>query len=399
MIHVVGGGLGQLPLILLAKSRGIPVLVTDPHEECPGARFSSFFEQIDVRDVERTSQATRRYRATAIISDQSDLAAMTTSRIAETLGLPGVPSSVASRFCFKDEMRKGLSASFDQFMPRWIAIDESSSFEVRDLDRSGLRLPVVVKPARAQGSRGVTIVRLARELLRALNDARSSIGSDVIMVEEFIEGIEYAVDAVIEDGRMVASLVSEKAHFANNPVLDSEVWFPSSLDPERESDLRSLHERLVTHLGLSEGLTHAEYKISADSRIFLIEIACRGGGSGISNVIFPALTGIDTTGFLLKIATGRVDCQSDRGPTATHALLKFIPNDVSGILREIVVGKDAAELCADIRISATPGQELGFSKDSQSRLGSFVVTGNTRSELESHRKRVLDAISISIADQ
>jgi carbamoyl-phosphate synthase large subunit len=68
-------------------------------------------------------------------------------------------------------------------------------------DPSDARFPVVVKPASGAGSDGVTVVRDASELPAALLRA-----GDEPLVQDYIEGPEYTVDAVIAPGGEVLAV-------------------------------------------------------------------------------------------------------------------------------------------------------------------------------------------------
>jgi carbamoyl-phosphate synthase large subunit len=124
---------------------------------------------------------------------------------------------------------------------------------------ASLPYPVVVKPAAGAGSEGVTVVRDPRELAAALAGA-----GDRPVVQDFIEGPEYTVDAVIAPDGGVLALA---------PRIRVEVRAGQSYkavtvdDPEIEDAAR----RCLEALGLTAQANVQLIRSERDGRCYFIE--------------------------------------------------------------------------------------------------------------------------------
>ena len=102
----------------------------------------------------------------------------------------------------------------------------------------------------------------------------------------------------------IENLVCGDTYYFNLPDVFSarQHIFPSVKDPKIVEQALELNKKIIKGFGLSRGLTHGEYIIS-NGKVYLIEIAARGGGVYISSDIIPLMTGFDTTSFIINIAT------------------------------------------------------------------------------------------------
>src|SRR4051794_30917029 len=88
LLHVLGGGLWQMPTIARARSLGYQVLVTDMYRERPAYAIADYHEVVDVSDREGTLAVAGRYRIDGILCDTTDVGVPTAAYVAERLGLP-----------------------------------------------------------------------------------------------------------------------------------------------------------------------------------------------------------------------------------------------------------------------------------------------------------------------
>lgn len=72
-----------------------------------------------------------------------------------------------------------------------------------------------------------------------------------------------------------------------------------------EERLKNTNKRLVEGFGLNFGITHGEYIYSLEEdKIYLVEIAARGGGVFISSDLIPAACGINADDLLVRDVLG-----------------------------------------------------------------------------------------------
>ncbi len=121
----------------------------------------------------------------------------------DILALTGVPfvgaKASSARLAWDKAIAKVLVEKSGIQTPNSVTLPKDS---FRELDADGvlkaisssLAFPVVVKPARSGSAQGVTIVRKAEQLSRAMIDAY--VYCDVAIIEKFVEGTELAISVI-----------------------------------------------------------------------------------------------------------------------------------------------------------------------------------------------------------
>jgi biotin carboxylase len=153
--------------------------------------------------------------------------------------------------------------------------------------------PWLLKPRSQASGIGMKKIHSQEELwpwLDQLGDQQS-----FYLLEQFVPGAVYHVDSVVSERRVAFA----EAHAYGTPPLDTSHQggvFTTRTLPRDAQDTKSLHQinrNLLEGLGLTRGVTHAEFLRShADGKFYFIEVAARVGGAYISDVIETA-TGIN----------------------------------------------------------------------------------------------------------
>jgi biotin carboxylase len=293
----------------------------------------------------------------------------------------------------------------------------SPRFAIRD-SRSGMRdsgsgirdegfgFPVVVKPVGLSGSRGViradndaeydaAVDRiralLARPQIRA---ARTGL-DDQILVEEYVDGTEFAVEGVLTGGVLRVFALFDKPDPLVGPFFEETIYVTPSRGPA------SLAARIAAAvgdaaraLGLSHGPVHAECRVTPQGQIYILEVAARPIGGLCSRVLtftdagLPAAEGghspapaggISLETVLLEHAIGRSIDRYVR--EARAAAVMMIPIPRRGLFKQMR-GVDAAAGVpgvTEIRITAKEGQLLEPLPEAGSYLG-FIFARGARPE-------------------
>lgn len=385
LLHILGGGTNQIPLIKKAQSLGVKVLVTDMYPDPPAKSEADFFEQVNTRDIQSTLAVAKKYKIDAIMTDQTDVAVPTVAYIAQELNLVGIGYDVAQRFCDKAEMREALKEKFQSNMPdyHYFADTELAVKFLQKLISANDKSKFVIKPVNSQGSKAVFIVNLREtsiETLKAhVEDAIKESLDHGILIEEFIEGYEVAVESYVDDGEVYNLVLSQKEHFAGNNCLDSRVNFLAEIDADLESKIFDLNTQIIQELGLEFGITHAEYMIQ-DNTPYLIEVAARGAGSGVSGKIVPYLAEFDSNLALIKrvFKENNGITKSDyKNRFAILDFFKFKP----GKVKEVQIDPKIYELSLDFNLNIREGDLIEQSRDSRSRPGYIIVCSDNKEKV------------------
>lgn len=386
-IHIVGGGKNQTELIKRAISLGLEVLVTDMYENPPGREFARFYEQVNTRDMENTLRVASQYRIDAVVSDATDAAVPTVSYIAEKLGLPGIDFETAMNFTDKFRMREVLKNTIN--MPQYQFFNEIKSCCSYIETLPGKK---IIKPVNSQGSKGVFALTYP-EVEKITVSLKESDGKGVL-VEEYVEGRQYSVEAVVSDG-VVSNLAVSEIDFFKNSHVGHRIKYFNEISEQRMNKLFSTNVRAIQALSLKNGITHGEYRVDKNDRVFLIEIACRGGGAGICSTAVPYLTGVDTQKVLIDMAFGKpisVNIHDYRNKRLLIEFFNFAPGKLKNFQFDKKIESLTHSFWFDIKNSCIP--EVSDSRD---RYGIFVVTGDSKEHILDTVRQVYNCIQIDYA--
>src|SRR5262249_57174999 len=136
------------------------------------------------------------------------------------------------------------------------------------------RAPCVVKAPDRQGQKGLSLVLEDAELEDALELARATSRTGLALVEEYVDGPEVTVIGFSSRGAFVPLAVTDRVT-AEPPAFGvalAHVW-PS---PYAEASAE-VTRRAVEALGIEEGLSYTQLRVSAGGPE-VIEVAARLGG-------------------------------------------------------------------------------------------------------------------------
>lgn len=274
------------------------------------------------------------------------------------LGLRGVPVEAAKNARSKANMRR-LFKEHGLVTPRFVNIANASEIDLCQ----EVPFPCVVKPASAFNSDGVTRVNNQTELLEACRridhmnetvyhavsqvDGKSYAG---IVVEEFLEGAEYAVELFSHNGEVHALNCGYKGH-PQGPYFEETIYLspPPNLPPEKIREIQCVAEAGMRALGIDNAPGHCELRLNGEGQPVILEIAARMGGGGMAQVNVQGANSIDYCRLWLASASDTMTEQlwppkpDHSGRAGTSWIL---PMGGSGILKA-VEGLDAVRAHPD----------------------------------------------------
>jgi biotin carboxylase len=400
-VLVIGCGFPQLSLLRAARGRSLCVIGADANPAAVGVDHCHEFVQVSTNDVDALVDAVRRVRADAVTTTGSEVALKSTAAVAARVGLPFYADSETVRRCQdKDVMRAAYAAgglSVPAFA-RCTTADEARAFARRN------GYPVVVKPSRGWGQRGVARVDRDEHLAREFEEARAqsaAAGLPLAVVEGWIEGRELSVNGWIEGGRLVAYSVTERLKVPGNKplgVMIAEVT-PSGLTPDEELRVVDEARRGAAALGHVRGPCYSQVALGP-AGCFLYETAARLGG-GFDADVTRLVSGVDLYDRLLGVALGdaALEAQGVTGPRHRAAIAKFLvarPGAVAAI-----AGLDEARALDgvdDAQVFVRAGGRVMPLTDSAKRAAYVLAHGSTREQAVARADGALDRIRIDTHD-
>jgi hypothetical protein len=153
---------------------------------------------------------------------------------------------------------------------------------------SGEQIRAVVKPVNGQGSVGLTFCDTHNMIKAAVQSATSE-----ILVEEYIDGIEYTVDVVCYNGELINAVPRKRLKVRGGEVVVAQV--------EMNRQIIEIARRLCA--ALAESMVFNFQVIATGGKLFFIEMNPRfGGGSDLTIAAGVDLAGAYIDMFYLKRA-------------------------------------------------------------------------------------------------
>jgi biotin carboxylase len=323
------------------------------------------------------------------VGDRPTVLAAYLSRL---LGLPGNSPEAAAAARDKRLTRERLRAAglpVPAFTAVPAAIDPATLL-------AHLTLPVVIKPTVLSGSRGViraddavsfvtAFGRVQRLLaspeVRELRDPES----DIIQIERFIPGREFALEGVIDSGWFRTLAIFDKPDPLDGPFFEETIYVtPSRAAAETQQQIRKAVEAAARAIGLYHGPVHAECRVNADG-VYVLEVAARPIGGLCAKMlrfVTPDGRSIGLEELLLRHALGESIATWYRETAASAVMMIPIPK--SGIYRRVDGVDDARAIAGvdEVRITAKPDQQLLALPEGATYLGFIFARAGTADEAE-----------------
>jgi biotin carboxylase len=332
-ILILGAGIMQGPAIAIAKSMGLSTVVVDGDPKALEALRADRFECIDLKDKEGIEALGRELQErgglSGVMTAGTDFSA-SVAWVAEKLGLPGIPYEAALNASDKDRMRRCFAA----------AAVPSPAFavfaaETPDVAAKGLpfAFPAVVKPVDNMGARGCRRVDSPQELEEALGAARRFSRSGRAIVEEFMEGPEFSVDAIVHKGHIKVCGFADRHIFFPPYFIEMGHTMPSALGSAETEALLEAFFAGIRALGIASGCGAAKGDLKLTPKGPMIgEIAARLSGGYMSGWTYPYASGVEATRGAILAALGRPwTPRPSRNWTSAERALISIP----GVVRSI----------------------------------------------------------------
>jgi biotin carboxylase len=218
------------------------------------------------------------------------------ARVAAALRLPGNPPEAVDAARSKVRTRE-LSARLGLPTPK--------AQRVRSLDElfaaaADIGFPAVVKPEFGVSAAGCVrvdsieslpgVYKLVRAVVNPGQMAIFRAGSDLLL-EQYLDGVEFDVDLVLQEGECVFSSVSQNWPTAEPSFQETGLHLPPDHSKKAVRGLVELSVQTVQAFGFRNGVLHVEGKCtSRGPRV--IEVNARMGGARIHQMV-EAVWGVD----------------------------------------------------------------------------------------------------------
>lgn len=241
--------------------------------------------------------------------------------------------------------------------------------------------PCVLKPRRLSGSRGVIRANSPDEFVRAFQRLKRILLSEgepeqgtSFLVEDFIPGVEVALEGLLTDGKLKVLALFDKPDPLDGPFFEETIYVtPSRLTSEVQQTIADCVALASSSIGLCTGPVHAELRVNEQGP-WMLEIAGRSIG-GLCSTVLEFGSGMCLEELILRHAVGEEVAMVAREKNAAGVMM--IPIPTGGILKGVhgVEEAQAVPLITGVEITAKLNNLLVPLPEGASYLGFIFARG------------------------
>jgi biotin carboxylase len=272
-VLLVDTNFSSLPIYESLISKGFQVHVVGANKNDCLAKISPYYWSFDYSDIDQLNELISKNDYKYIIPGCTDKSYSSCAAVSKGI-FPGIESTINDRninnkFYFR-EIANYLSIP----IPKIISLEDKK-----------INFPIIVKPVDSFSGKGITVINDFddKEILKAVEYAKSKSPKAEYLIEEFVEGELYSHSSFIKNGKIATDFfVSEYSNINLFVVDTSRVDF--LFDDNIKIKIRYHIEKFAAHLKLVDGLIHTQF-IMKDGNFWLIEMTRRCPGDQYSQLI------------------------------------------------------------------------------------------------------------------
>jgi len=371
---ILGAGEIQTPVIRKAKTEGYFTIVADYNPSAPGFEFADLKLIVSTRDKDEILKNALKYNIDGILTT-SDFPVRVVSYVAEKNGLKALSPDSAYLCTNKFLLREKLKSSNLHYPDYFFIKEKKDLVNVTDF-------PAVIKPVDASASRGVRKVNNQNELLKEYDYTVSFSESKSVIVETFIKGDEFSVEAITYNGKtdIIAITQKYKTGEKNGYFVEFAHKIPADISNQKAELLKTTTLNLINLINLDNSSSHTEIILS-ENKAYIVEIGARLGGDYIASDLVYLSTGID---MLLNVIKMSVNEEIDTVRKFNrHSAVQFITAENYQSAVNFINSKNENIIKYEIKDFNNK-----IIKNSNDRMGYIILSAFSDKELNSLLKTV-----------
>ena len=287
-----------------ARSIGVYTIISDkyPADSNPVKKLADENWQIDIKDLDRLENVCREQGVTGVYNGNHDVCldyvrALSLRLFGEFYASDRAWECSRNKLEFKKEcVLAGLS------VPKYYSLSGSSM----EFKKDGLSYPAVVKPADSFASQGLSICHDPEELKKGIDLAFEVSPNKRIVVEEHIDGDEFGVGFIFNEGKV--SLIELRSHYKYyvnnvNRIVFARTGMASDIHKEYMADVHDKVLKLFRNIQVKNGGGFIQM-IHRDHTFYPLEFGYRLDGVG-SWMTRKLTNGFNTAEYFVNTALRR----------------------------------------------------------------------------------------------
>lgn len=292
-VLILGAGLMQRPAIEASKSLGFIVAVVDGNPNALCVPDADLFEPIDLKDKDALlnfgKQLDNKYGLAGVFTAGTDFSA-SVSYVSENMGLKSHSYEAALNASDKIRMRRCFS-KHNVPSPKFIEISKelisnNNEIEKKLIEAEIISYPLVIKPVDNMGARGCSLIQSKESLITAINESIKYSRSGRCILEEYMDGPEFSIDALVFNGEVTITGFADRHIFYPPYFIEMGHTMPTNISINDWNSLVKTFVAGIKALELTHGAAKADIKLTSKGPM-IGEIAARLSGGYMSGWTFP----------------------------------------------------------------------------------------------------------------
>ena len=304
-IMILGGSILQLPAIQKAKEMNLEVIVVDMNPDAIGFKEKGVIQEvISTIDIPKVLECAKKHKINGIMTLASDMPMRTIATVSKEMNIIGIDEKTALKATSKFAMREALK---DASVPIPYFTKVKTELECYEaslkIKKKGYKC--IIKPVDNSGSRGITLLsNFQKETIKkAYEYGKIFSRSGELMVEEYMEGPEVSVESISIDNECNVIQITDKLTTGAPYFVEMGHSQPSMLSNDIKNKITEITKKAVKAIGIKNGPSHTEIKITKDGPK-IVELGARLGGDCITTHLVPLSTGIDIVKCCIELSLG-----------------------------------------------------------------------------------------------
>jgi len=279
-ILVIGSGPEQIELIKQAKSMGAYVISTDKKTIPNIKKIVDKFYKLSASNFKKILKICIKNKVDGVISVCSEKATKTVSKLASKIKKPAIPIKIMKLTTNKIKM-KNFFISSNIKTPRFYKIN---NFKDLMNKKDSFNNTFIIKPDESFGQKGVFKISKNSnnaEIKKKFFECKKfSINKKSILIEEFIDGQEINVVALVSNFKVKFLSISDRLTYKKGQKgfgIAYKHSFPSKVSNKIQLKIKQKCKKLIKFLGIDSGVIYPQVIIK-NKEIFFIEVASRVPG-------------------------------------------------------------------------------------------------------------------------
>lgn len=390
---ILGASYSQIPLMRAARRLGFTVVAASIPGDYQGFQEADEIAYVDITDPEAVYEAAKKAEISGIATCCMDVGTRSLGYVCEKMGLPG-PGDLAGQACTDKYLQKQAYVRAGVNTARFFQVHTREELE-QALDQ--LKFPVMVKAVDLMGSRGIFRCDTRQEALDHFQESMEQTKKDYCIVEEFLEGSMFGVEAMVAGGSLMYLLPLGNELLDGNPPFPVGHYVPWEHTEDLGEQVREQVERVIAALGFDNCPMDLDCMLM-DGKVYIIEATARAGATCIADTV-SIYFGIDYYEAIVRLAMGMdVEEMFQRADVPhTPSITRLLSASREGTVQRLQVPDPLPQGVVDLSFNIDVGSQVRPMQNGWDRIGQLIVKGETLAECRNRMEETLAGIHLEIS--